>query len=103
MPKFLAGIVVIKTFETYASSDEEAREYIRKWQEDESENPETGIKSTRYKLEWEEGVNCVNPIPERDQVLAAILDLMLTKIPGVPIPEKREKPRILTLDGGNGK
>jgi hypothetical protein len=99
MPKFLVGIVVIKTFETYASSDEEAREYIRKWQEDESENPEPGVKSTRYKLEWEEGVNCINPIPERDQVLAAVLDLMQNKIPGMPIQTPPEKPRILTLDG----
>jgi hypothetical protein len=99
MPKFLAGIVIIKTFETFASSDEEAREYIRKWQEDEGENPEPGVKSTRYKLEWEEGVNCVNPIPERDQVLAAILDLMQTKIPGMPINIPQEKSRIISLDG----
>jgi hypothetical protein len=103
MPKFLAGIVLIKTFETYASSDEEAREYICKWQESETEEPESGIKSTRYKLEWEEGVNCVNPVPERDQVLAAVLDLMQNKIPGIPVQEKPEKPRILTLDGGNGQ
>jgi hypothetical protein len=96
MPKFLGGIVIIKTFETYASSADEAREFIRKWQEDESEQPEGGIKATRYKLGWDE-FNLDNPVPERDQVLAAFLNLMLNQIPGVP--REVESGKIITPPG----
>lgn len=96
MPKFMGGIVIIKTFETYASSADEAREFIRKWQEDESEQPEGGIKATRYKLGWDE-FDLDNPIPERDRVLAAFLHLMLHKIPGVP--HEVESGKIITPPG----
>jgi hypothetical protein len=96
MPKFLGGIVIIKTFETYASSADEAREFIRKWQEDESEQPEGGIKATRYKLGWDE-FNLDNPVPQRDQVLAAFLNLMLNQIPGVP--REVESGKIITPPG----
>jgi|GraSoiStandDraft_8_1057269.scaffolds.fasta_scaffold254973_2 hypothetical protein len=96
MPKFMGGIVIIKTFETYASTVEEAREYIRKWQEDETEQPEGGIKATRYKLGWDE-FNLDNPVPERDKVLAAFLDLMLNRIPGVP--REVEESKIITPPG----
>lgn len=97
MPKFLAGIVIVKTFETYASSDEEARGYIQKWQEGETEAPERGVKVIRYKLQWEEGVSCVTPAEERDQVLASFLELMQNKIPGMPMTEPTEPPRLYII------
>jgi hypothetical protein len=96
MPKFLAGVVVVKTWETWADDDVQAEEYIRRFQEGETEEPEGGVKSIRYKLEWTEGVACVNPVKERDGVLAAFLNLMLNVIPGVAIDA--DKPRILSLD-----
>lgn len=98
MPKFLAGIVIVKTFTTFANTDEEAREFIKKWQEGDSEEPEPGIKVTRYKMEWEEGVQSINPAPERDKVLASFLDLMQNQIPGmlkIQLPPKKEKSRII--------
>lgn len=96
MPKYLAGVVVVKTWETWADDDAQAEEYIQRFQEGESEEPEGGVKSVRYKLEWNEGVGCVNPVEERDRVLAAFLNLMLNTIPGVAIDA--DKPRILSLD-----
>lgn len=96
MPKFMGGVIIIRTFETYASSADEAREFIRQWQEDEKEEPEGGIKATRYKLGWDE-FDLDNPIPERDKVLAAFLDLMLNKIPGVP--REVESGKIITPPG----
>lgn len=97
MPKFITGIVVVKTFETFASSDEEAKEHIRKWQEGETEASEGGVKVTRYKLGWDEGVDCTNPVPGRDEILAAFLDVMLNKIPGVP--REVESGKIITPPG----
>lgn len=97
MPKFIAGIVVIKTFETFATTDEEAKQAIEKWQTGESEAPEGGVKVTRYKLGWEEGVDCTNPIPGRDKILAAFLEVMLSKIPGVP--REIESGKIITPPG----
>lgn len=96
MPKFMGGIVVIKTYETYASTAEEARGFIRQWQEDEKEEPIGGIKATRYKLVWDE-FDLDNPIPERDKVLAAFLNLMLNTIPGVP--REVESGKIITPPG----
>lgn len=93
----MAGIVVVKTFETFASSDEEAREFIKRWQEGESEAPEGGVKVIRYKLQWEEGVNCINPIEERDKVLASFLELMQNKIPGMPMTEPVDPPRLYII------
>lgn len=100
MPKFLLGIVVVKTFTTFADTDEQARNYILKLQESDSEEPESGVTATRYKLEWEEGVECANPTPQRDAVLAAILDLMQNKIPGMPVNvEENEDSKIKKEEG----
>lgn len=84
MPKFLYGKVTVRTLVTYADSADEAKEFIKKWQEGETEEPEPGIKATSYKLSWEE-FDLDNPTMIRDKVLAAFLVLMQKEIPGMPI------------------
>lgn len=95
MPKFLLGNITVRTFETFADDVEQAREYVRKWQEDEIEEPEGGIKATSYKMGWEESSHDgVIVVEARDNVLAAFLQLMQETIPGMP-----EKSRIITNPG----
>lgn len=95
MPKFLLGKITVRTFETYADDLEQAREYVRKWQEAETEEPEGGIKATSYKMGWEECCRDADIIVEaRDNVLAAFLQLMQQTISGMP-----EKSRIITNPG----
>lgn len=81
MPKYLCGKVVVRTFETYADSAEEATAFIKKWEEGETEDAEPGVKATSYKLFWEE-FDLDNPTEERNKVLAAFLNL-IKKIPGI--------------------
>lgn len=91
MPKFIAAILVVKTFETFADTPEQGREYVKLWQEGESEDSEPGVKVTRYKLEWEE-FNQMNPEAERNMVLQSFLDLMKKIPPGVkPTPSQGKK------------
>lgn len=95
MPKFLAGKVVVITYETWASSEEEARDFIQTWQEGESEELEAGIKVTKYKMGWEE-FNNADPTSDRDKVLAGFLQVMQNKIPGMPkIIERTESSKII--------
>lgn len=94
MPKFLAGKVVVRTFETWADSPEEAQEIIKRWQESESEEPEGGVKATSYKLGWEE-FNEMNPIKQRNMVLQEFLNLMQKVIPGVPSEQKAKSNLII--------
>lgn len=92
MPKFLLGKITVRTFETYAVDLEQARTFVRVWQEGEGEEPEGGIKATSYKMGWEESSHDEAIVVEaRDQVLAAFLKLMQEGIPGMP-----EKSRIIT-------
>lgn len=83
MPKYLAGKIVVRTFETWAESPEEAEAFILKWQEGETEKPEGGVKVISYKLGWSE-FNTADPTKERDIVLAEFLNLMQHTIPGMP-------------------
>lgn len=94
MPKFLLGNVVVKTFEVWASSEEEAEEFILKWQTSEAEEPEGGIKATRYAMSWSES-SLIVPTEPRDKILAEFLRLMQEVIPGMP---KEEPRKIITLD-----
>lgn len=94
MPKFLLGNVVVKTYEVWADSKEEAEEFILKWQESDSEEPEGGIKATRYAMGWNES-NLIVPTEPRDRILAEFLRLMQEVIPGMPKDEPRQ---IITPD-----
>jgi hypothetical protein len=94
MPKYLYGKIVIRTYEVYAETPEQAKDYIKKWEEGDSEEPESGIKATSYKLFWDEFNE--NPTEKRNHVLAAFLNLMQNVIPGIP---KVEKPRIIVPTG----
>lgn len=87
MPKFLAGKVVVRTFEVWAASPEDAQEIIKRWQESDSEEPESGVRATSYKLGWEE-FDCHNPTPQRNMVLQEFLNLMQKIIPGMPSEQK---------------
>lgn len=77
----MAGKVVVRTFETYANSPEEATEFIKRWEQGESEEPEGGVRATSYKLHWDE-FDLDDPTEERNKVLAAFLNLM-HRIPGL--------------------
>lgn len=95
MPKFLLGNITVRTFETFAVDVEQARTFVRVWQEGEGEEPEGGIKATSYKMGWEESSHDAAIVVEaRDNVLAAFLQLMQETIPGMP-----EKSRIITNPG----
>jgi len=92
MPKFLLGTVTVRTHEVWAASVEEAESSVLLWQQGETEEPEGGVKVTRYKLGWKENQTQDDVTHDRNLVLAAFLDLM-GKIPGMPeqdaTPEKR--------------
>lgn len=90
MPKYLLGNVIVKTFEVWADSKEDAEKFVLSFQESEAEEPEGGIKATRYGLSWNE-VNTESPVEKRDQVLQEFLHL-----PGMPeVIEVDEKSRII--------
>lgn len=92
MPKYLLGNITVRTFETFAVDLEQARTFVRVWQEGEGEEPEGGIKATSYKMGWEESSHDAAIVVEaRDNVLATFLQLMQETIPGMP-----EKSRIIT-------
>lgn len=85
MPKFLVVKIVIRTFETYADTEEEGDEFLLKWQQGETEEAEGGVKATSYKLGWTEfRLSDDQVVQGRNQVLANFLDLMKDKIPGMP-------------------
>lgn len=95
MPKYLLGKITVRTFETFAVDLDQARTFVRVWQEGEGEEPEGGIKATSYKMGWEESSHDAAIVVEaRDNVLAAFLQLMQKTIPGMP-----EKSRIITNPG----
>jgi hypothetical protein len=95
MPKFLLGKITVRTFETFAVDLDQARTFVRAWQEGEGEEPDGGIKATSYKMGWEESSHDAAIVVEaRDNVLAAFLQLMQETIPGMP-----EKSRIITNPG----
>jgi len=85
MPKFRAVKVVVRVFETFADSPEQGQEFILRWQNDDREEPEGGIKATSYKMGFEEFNDEPNEVIQgRNAVLAAFLDLMQNKIEGYP-------------------
>lgn len=85
MPKYLLGNIIVKTFEVWADSKEDAEKFVLSFQESDSEEPEGGIKATRYALGWDE-VSTESCVPKRDQVLQEVLKLMQETIPGMPPP-----------------
>lgn len=86
MPKFLLGNVVVKTFEVWAESKEQAEGFVLDWQTGESEQPEGGIKATKYGMSWDED-NRLDPTENRNKVLAEFLHLM-ESLPGRPEAKK---------------
>ena len=85
MPKFLLGTVTVRTYEVWADSLEDAQKFVLSWQESEAEEPEGGIKVTRYKLQWHENQTQDDVTHDRNIVLGEFLKLMGT-IPGMPPP-----------------
>lgn len=95
MPKFLLGKVTVTTFEIFADSVSQAEEAVIKWQTGESEQPEGGVKVTKYKCGWQECQSNERedadvPQTARNTLLSAFLRLM-EKIPGLP-SEKDDSP-----------
>lgn len=86
MPKFLLGKIAVTTYEVFADSVEQAEKDIIKWQSGETEEPEGGVRVTKYKLGWTEK-NLDDPTDDRNKVLTAFLGLMQDTIPGMPKPE----------------
>lgn len=99
MPKFLGGKIVVTTFETFANTEQEAEDFVLKWQEADDEVPEPGIKVTKHKFSWNE-FDMRDPTPVRDRVLQAFLELMQQKIPGMPKLEEKapEESKIIVLN-----
>lgn len=96
MPKLLYTKVTVRTYETYSNTEEEGIEYIKKFEEGETEESEPGVKAKLYKLGWIE-FDTRNPTEQRDLILAAFLKLMQQTIPGMPPsePEPVEENKII--------